>query len=177
VTIVTTTRQLLELLERARMFDDGEALDGLAHGLQCAALLAESAPDDRELQVAGLVHDLGTILEPDTPTTHAATGGDAVASLLGARVAELVANHDHAKRYLVTTDPTYGDLLSEQSVRTMGLQGGLMDERERAALEELPTFPDLLSLRRADDAAKVPGKRVPGLDAWRPVVESVAARV
>jgi predicted HD phosphohydrolase len=77
----------------------------------------------------------------------------------------------------VTTDPTYGDLLSEQSVRTMGLQGGLMDERERAALEELPTFPDLLSLRRADDAAKVPGKRVPGLDAWRPVVDSVAARV
>ena len=30
----------------------------LDHGLQCAALLEVSDPDDLELQVAGLIHDL-----------------------------------------------------------------------------------------------------------------------
>ena len=33
---------------------------------------------------------------------------------------------------------------------------------------------DLVALRRADDAAKVRGKAVPGLDTWRTTVESVA---
>ena len=40
--------------------------DLLDHGLQTAAVLRTSRPDDAELQVAGLVHDLGHILPPAT---------------------------------------------------------------------------------------------------------------
>ena len=98
---------LLAVLARGAAADDDEGLDLLAHSLQCAANLSRTAPGDLQLQVAGLVHDLGTILEPGHPESHAAHGGEAVRRLLGDRVAGLVAHHDVAKRYLVTVDPTY----------------------------------------------------------------------
>jgi predicted HD phosphohydrolase len=165
---------LLATLEAGAGATDGEDVDLLAHGLQCAAILAEVAPDDRELQVAGLVHDVGTVLRPDRPRTHARSGAAAVADLLGKRVAWLVGHHDEAKRYLVTVDVDYTACLSAMSVRTLEAQGGGLDDVERAHLESEPWLADLLTLRRADDDAKVPGRAVPDLARWRPVVEAVS---
>jgi predicted HD phosphohydrolase len=153
---------------------DAEDVDLLAHGLQCAALLADAAPDDAELQVAGLVHDVGSVLWPDRPRTHARAGAAAVQDLLGERVAWLVGHHDEAKRYLVTVDPDYTSRLSPTSVLTLEVQGGPLDAAERARLEAAPGLDDVLTLRRADDAAKVSGHAVPPLSHWRPVVEAVA---
>lgn len=166
---------LLSALARGADAHDGEAIDLLDHMLQCGALLAQSEPDDLELQVAGLVHDLGTVLEPDGAATHATTGARAVEPLFGARVAALVAGHDQAKRYLVSTDPAYGAQLSEMSVATLALQGGVMDEAERTRFEADAHHASLVTLRRADDAAKEPGLTVPGLEDWRPKLERVAA--
>jgi predicted HD phosphohydrolase len=168
---------LIETLARGASLDDGEGLDLLAHSLQCAENLAAASPDDPELQVAGLVHDLGTILEPGRPATHARTGGDAVRDLLGDRVADLVTCHDVAKRYLVTTDPGYRSELSDQSVVTLAVQGGDLDHDERVAFEAMPDFDACVTLRRADDAAKVAGRVVRGLDAWRPTLTDVNRRV
>jgi predicted HD phosphohydrolase len=154
---------------------DAENVSLLAHGLQCAAVLAETAPDDPALHVAGLVHDVGTALWPDRPRTHARAGAAVVASLLGKRVAWLVGHHDQAKRYLVTVDPAYHSRLSPGSVRTLEAQGGLLDGDERARLETEPWLDDVLALRRADDDAKVPGRTVPDLEHWRPVVERVSS--
>jgi len=165
---------LVALLLRGREFADQEAVDLLAHGLQCAAGLAQAAPDDAELQVAGLVHDIGSIVEPGRAATHAATGAAMVAPLLGRRVAALVAGHDQAKRYLVTTDPAYAAVLSPQSVATLAVQGGVMTARDRAAFERRSQFADLLTLRRADDRAKDPTATVTDLGKWRVPLETVA---
>jgi predicted HD phosphohydrolase len=154
---------------------DDEDVSLLAHALQCAAIIAESAPDDPALQVAGLVHDVGSALWPDRPRTHARAGAAAVAPLLGERVGWLVGHHDQAKRYLVTVDPAYRSRLSPVSVATLEVQGGLLDDDERARLEAEPWLDDVLALRRADDDAKVPGRTVPDLESWRPVVEGQAA--
>jgi predicted HD phosphohydrolase len=162
------------LADSARL-DDDEGVDLLAHGLQCATLLAAEAPDDHELQIAGLVHDLGTTLEPGRPATHAATGADAIAPLLGARVASLVRGHDTAKRYLVATDPAYRDVLSEVSIITLEAQGGPLTDSEIAEFERDPAAATVLALRRADDGAKVPGATTRPLAQWRPVVEALAA--
>lgn len=175
MTTLTTVDALLGALRLGAGFDDGEEVDTLAHMLQSAALLAESAPDDLELQAAGLVHDLGWLLAADAPS-HARLGGEAVRALLGDRVAELVIGHDRAKRYLVSTDPSYRALLSDTSVATLALQGGDMDNDERVTFEADPHFESLVALRRADDAAKVPGRSVPDLDAWRLAVEQLATR-
>jgi predicted HD phosphohydrolase len=104
---ITDVDSLFGVLESGVAANDDEDLDLLAHGLQCAALLARVAPDDDELQVAGLVHDVGTVLWPGRPRTHAQAGAATVADLLGARVGWLVGQHDQAKRYLVTVDGDY----------------------------------------------------------------------
>jgi predicted HD phosphohydrolase len=165
---------LFAVLESGAGANDAEDVDLLAHGLQCAALLGDAAPHDRELQVAGLVHDVGTVLWPDRPRTHARAGAAAVAGLLGERVAWLVGHHDEAKRYLVTVDSDYTSQLSPVSVLTLEAQGGQLDAAERARLESAPWLEDALTLRRADDAAKVRGRDVPPLAHWRPMVERVS---
>jgi predicted HD phosphohydrolase len=164
---------LLGVLESGAGATDDEDLDLLAHGLQCAALLAGVAPDDEGLQVAGLVHDVGTVLWPGRPRTHARAGAMAVADLLGERVAWLVGQHDQAKRYLVTVDGDYASRLSPGSVHTLEVQGGRLEDAERTRLDAEPWLDAVLTLRRADDDAKVPGRDVPPLSHWRPVVERV----
>ena len=166
--------EVFDALDAGAAASDDERVDLLSHMLQCAAILERVAPNDPELQVAGLVHDLGTVLAPGRPEAHAEIGAGAVAGLLGARVAGLVARHDEAKRYLVTTDPRYRHRLSERSLDTLRLQGGLLDPDERAAFLESPDRDACLTLRRADDAAKAPGARVPGLGYWRRTLEQLA---
>ena len=65
--------------------------------------------------------------------------------------------------------------MSPTSVVTLEAQGGLLADEERAALDAAPELPALLALRRADDDAKVPGREVPGLDAWRAALDTVTA--
>ena len=108
------------------------------------------------------MHDIGTALVPDAPDRHARIGADAVRPLLGARVARLVAGHAEAKRYLVAVDAEYRASLSARSIVTLAAQGGPLDERAAAAFARGRDAGDLVELRRADDAAKVPGPRSPG---------------
>jgi predicted HD phosphohydrolase len=150
-------------------------IDILHHSLQCAEELVAAAPADIELQVAGLVHDLGHLLVPGDPEGHGRHAADALRGLLGDRVAALVELHVPAKRYLVTTDPGYASLLSPGSTTSLAHQGGALSAGERAALEADPRLADALTLRRADEAAKDPARVVPGLDHWRPIVDTLAA--
>ena len=154
--------------------EDGDPIPVLPHSLQCAARLSEVAPEDEELVVAGLVHDIGHRLRPAHPVVHGIVAADAVRGLLGDRVAALVELHVPAKRYLVTVDDSYRATLSTGSIASLARQGGPLDAVERAALEHRPELEDALTLRRADEAAKDPDAVVPGLEHWRPMVERVA---
>lgn len=178
MTPISSVDALAALLVRARSDHDvcggGEALDQLAHALQCADVLAARHPDDPELQVAGLVHDIGHLLDPGDDAGHGRVGAAAVRDLLGARVARLVELHVPAKRYLVATDPSYASRLSPVSTTTLARQGGAMSPEEVAALRSDPHLPAALALRIADEAAKEPGRVVPGLDRWRPVLDEVS---
>ena len=174
-----TEDELIELLASCEDFydslgEDGDPVPILPHSLQCAARLSEVAPDDDELIVAGLVHDIGHRLRPEHPVEHGLVAADAVRGLFGERVAALVELHVPAKRYLVTVDDRYSDALSTGSTASLVRQGGALDDGERAELERRPELADALTLRRADEAAKVPDAVVPGLDHWRPLIERVA---
>ena len=161
---------LLESLERT----PGEkvGLSELDHGLQCAYELECAHPADLELQVAGLLHDIGHGYASDEE--HGRAGGERVRSAFGDRVASIVEGHVPAKRYLVATDASYGDGLSEVSVTSLRLQGGPMSAEEVSEFEAQPFSSDAIALRRADDRAKAPGRSVPGLDHWVPVMRQVA---
>ncbi len=169
--------QLLEHLRRLgdQPSSEGGAMTELDHGLQCAAILARTAPDDVELQVAGLVHDLAHPWDGPGQPRHATMGAAAVVDLLGPRVAELIRSHVPAKRYLVSVRPEYAAELSPDSVMTLAAQGGPMDADEIAAFERRPDLRSEVLLREADDGAKVPGALVPGIDRWEPAIRSLVS--
>ncbi|WP_234367287.1 hypothetical protein [Streptomyces pluripotens] len=103
-------------------------------------------PDDEELQVAGLVHDIGHRLQPGDEAAHGEHAAAAVATLLGQRVAHRVTLHIPAKRYLAAPDP---DLtLSPESTRTLACHGRAMYRGKRP-----PSKPTLTSPRRWPAAA------------------------
>ena len=172
---------LFDALVASADADDEGGLPILDHCLQCAARLRASHPDDVELQVAGLVHDLGWLELDDgrwtlrLDATHDVSGRALLEPLLGPRIASLVGGHVAAKRYLLATDPAYVELLSARSEQTLGFQGGVMTPDEVVAFEQRPNRDDLVALRRADDAAKVRNAPLDPLDSWRPAVEHVAA--
>jgi predicted HD phosphohydrolase len=172
-----TLPELLDLLA-AMASDPSEETEGLSeldHALQCAYELSRLRPDDAELHVAGLVHDIGHRFGPDE--SHGVLGAAQVRPLLGSRVAGLVEAHVPAKRYLVTTDSSYRARLSDESVRTLEVQGGLLSPDEVAIFESSPYAEDAVCLRRADDAAKVPGRDVGTLARWVPVLLATGAGV
>jgi predicted HD phosphohydrolase len=150
----------------------GDPVDLYDHALQTAALLRRRHPADKELQLAGLVHDIGHLLNPGDDAGHAETAAQEVRPLLGERVARLVRLHVPAKRYLAAAEP--GRRLSPQSARTLGLQGGPMSPEEMAAFASDPLADDALRLRQADDEGKTAGLDAGDLEDWRPVMEQVA---
>ena len=173
---IVSVDECLAVLARGDAVRDEPALDVLAHSLQCGAILRAEAPDDLELAVAGLLHDIADAVTPDDHTDHDQRGADLVRPLFGARVARLVGAHVLAKRYLVTTEPNYRANLSIRSVETLARQGDVLHTAQLAALPRDPDFEAILTLRRADERAKDLGARVPGLESWRADLQQLAAR-
>jgi hypothetical protein len=78
---------------------------------------------------------------------------------------------DELDRTLARARADSASLLAEQERKLADARRSELNDRERRMGAELG---DALTLRRADEAAKVVGAAVPGLDHWRPVVERVA---
>jgi predicted HD phosphohydrolase len=168
------------LLAGAADFDAGGERAGfslLDHGLQCAAHLRRSHADDVELQVAGLVHDIGQTLTANDDAAHGIAGAQFVRPVLGERVARLVELHVPAKRYLVATDAGYQAQLSSASRASLLAQGDVMSDDELHAFAALPDARAAVALRRADDAAKDATARPAPLGEWVTVLHEVAVRV
>jgi predicted HD phosphohydrolase len=144
----------------------------LDHALQTAAVLRDQFPDDLELAVAGLVHDLGHLLPGIDDAAHAEAGAVAIRVALGERVAGMVGLHVEAKRYLVACQSSYAGELAADSVASLALQGGPMSAAEQQRFDQLPFAHDALLLRRADESGKVDGLEVAGLAEWMGLVRT-----
>ena len=81
-----------------------------------------------------------------------------------------------AKRYQCTVDRAYAESLSLGSLRSWLRQGGPLDSATCRALEREPWLPDVLAIRRWDEAAKEPGITVPALPAYRDLLEGCFGR-
>jgi predicted HD phosphohydrolase len=147
----------------------------LDHALQTAAVLRQEFPDDIELAVAGLVHDIGHLLPGAGDAEHAEVGAESVRVALGERVAGPVGLHVEAKRYLVARQETYTEELAPDSVASLALQGGPMSPAEQKDFERLPHARRALDLRRADERGKVDGLEVAGLGEWMEVIRALNA--
>jgi phosphonate degradation associated HDIG domain protein len=140
------------------------------HALQ-AAWLAERSGCDAALIVAALLHDIGHMVHDlgDNPAAegiddqHEQIGYDFLRHYFDPAVTEPVRLHVAAKRYLCAVEPDYSGRLSADSVLSLSLQGGPMDERELAAFVALPYAPEAVQLRRFDEMAKVKGLATPAV--------------
>ncbi|MGW6615374.1 hypothetical protein ACWGA0_18260 [Streptomyces erythrochromogenes] len=120
------------------------------HALRTAALLRRSHPADKELQLAGLLQDIGRMLRPGDGARHAVLAAEAVRPLLGERVARLVR--------LQAPAPAAG-----------GADRPGEDAEAEAEAEAVAT------LRQAREAAGASGPDAGVLEDWRPLLELVAA--
>ncbi|HKB02102.1 MAG TPA: HD domain-containing protein [Gemmataceae bacterium] len=153
----------------------GEAVTETEHALQCAHLAEQSRADDA-LVAAALLHDVGHLLhglpeniaERGLDGRHEASGAAWLARYFGPAVVDPVRLHVAAKRYLCAVEPGYHASLSAASQLSLRLQGGPFAPAEVAAFEREPWFRSAVAVRRWDDAAKVPGLAVAGLEHYRP---------
>jgi predicted HD phosphohydrolase len=61
-----------------------------------------------------------------------------------------------------------------RSVETLASQGDALAGADLTALGNDPDLAAILDLRRADERAKDPNARVPGLETWSALLESLA---
>jgi phosphonate degradation associated HDIG domain protein len=180
----TTVDELFDLYEAKGAVAYGERITQSDHALQCAALArGDGAPD--ALMVAALFQDVGhlvldvqanegfSLVRDDD--RHEALGARILSALFGPSVAQPVALHVIAKRWLCTKEPQYGERLSAASQATLIAQGGLLSDEECERFEAHPGFNDALALRTWDDAGKIEGLDVGALRDWEPLVRSLAA--
>lgn len=154
----------------------------LQHGLQAAAR-AEQNGEPASMIVAALVHDIGHMVHDlgEDPARdgvddfHEEIGAEFLALHFGPEVVEPVRLHVPAKRYLCAVDPGYFAKLSEDSVRSLALQGGPMSGEEIAEFERNPHADAAVRLRRLDEAAKDPHAVTPPVAHFMMYVDRVLA--
>ncbi|MFF3676308.1 metal-dependent phosphohydrolase [Streptomyces sp. NPDC002120] len=144
---VTSVLELMELLRDSP--DD--------RGLRTAALLRRSHPFDKELQLAGLLHDIGRLLRLSDGTVTLGVAAEAIRPLLGRRVARLVR----------LSGALGGDGAAGSRPETGSGSGTGPD-----------TGPDaeaVATLRHARDSAAAADLDAGVLEDWRPLLDLVAA--
>ena len=163
----------------------GEAVTIATHGLQ-TAYAAKQAGESDEVQIAGLMHDIGHLLaleagqememedengEGTGTMDHDIIGGDFLEKLGFSKNVSFVAKrHVDAKRYLCAREPDYYSALSPASKTTLSYQNGPMTEEECKEFERSESYEFAARVRKYDDAAKTFGLEIPALDAYVPMI-------
>lgn len=148
----------------------GEPVTQLQHALQCATL-AEAEGADDALVTAALLHDLGHLTQDlgESPTLrgiddrHQHMALPHLKGLFPPRVLGAIGLHVDAKRYLCATRPGYHAALSDDSKRSLLLQGGVFDATQAAQFIAHAGAEDAVRVRVWDDLAKSPSMATPSL--------------
>ena len=148
----------------------GEPVTQLEHALQ-TAMQAENEDADDALVTAALLHDLGHMLHDlgETPTergiddVHQYRAIPFLRGLFPDDVLGAISLHVDAKRYLCATRSGYFEGLSEDSKRSLKLQGGIFSPSEAEAFVARRGAEGAVRLRIWDDLAKTAGLETPPL--------------
>lgn len=153
----------------------GEKVSQIEHMCQCAQL-AETEGYDDDVILAAFFHDIGHLCEHIMDVRYMDEYGVADHERIGAayllgkgfstKIAQLVASHVEAKRYLTYKYPEYLRNLSKASLETLQFQGGVMSAEEAAAFEEDPLFELYIALRKWDEQAKIENIPMPALELY-----------
>ncbi len=179
--IKETIGEILSLYEQFGGDDYiGEPVSQIEHMCQCAQL-AEAQGFDEEVILAAFFHDIGHLCEHIMEVSFMDGFGVTDHEKLGAqylrekgfseKIANLVASHVAAKRYLTYRFPAYFENLSPASKETLHFQGGIMTEQEAIAFELDPLSPLYIQLRKWDEQAKLEHIPLPSLAHFQQMME------
>ncbi len=161
----------------------GEPVTQLEHALQTAHQAELEGASD-ELVTAAFLHDLGHLLHDfgDTPSlrgvddVHQYRALPFLRGLFSDDVINAIKFHVDAKRYLCATRADYHAALSEDSKRSLILQGGIFSASEAEDFVLQAGASDAVRLRIWDDLAKTEGLVTPPLSHFMQRAEQCAAR-
>ncbi|MDA0373700.1 MAG: HD domain-containing protein [Planctomycetota bacterium] len=172
---------LLRLLATEGIRHHEESVTQLEHALQSARESETDTGDDAEV-IAALLHDVGHLVTGEEVGAddflardlhHEEIGARVLSAWFPPEVTEPIRLHVLAKRYLCTVEPGYRERLSDVSEQSLVLQGGPLTDEECRRFEAGPFARRAVFLRRADDRAKVRGRRTRELSEYLPAIVAV----
>ena len=156
----------------------GEDVSIANHMLQ-TALVAKRANAPPHLIAAALLHDIGYFARvrnvvTGAHLTHEQAGAEFLLPYFSEAVTEPIRLHVFAKRYLVTVQHEYIEVLSEASRQTLELQGGTLSREEITQFEANPHHEDALQIRRWDDSGEdKDARRILAFVQFRPLLSQL----
>ena len=154
----------------------GEDVTQLEHTIQCALLAEEfcnknTCPFKNDFILGCLLHDIGHLIffnNPEIETmeeygvmNHEYVGANYLKNLgFNNIVCEFVKSHINTKRYLISTDNSYYNNLSDASKKTFEYQGGKLNKEQIELFKKNKLFLYHIKLREFDDRAKSTDKEL-----------------
>jgi predicted HD phosphohydrolase len=160
----------------------GEPVNQIEHAwqsMQWAAKVNASA----SMQLAAFFHDLGHLFQQvaGSPTLqgvddkHERIGSAILERVFDSSVSVPVALHVDAKRYLVSVDRSYMSQLSDDSIRSLELQGGPMTQAEQGRFKANPFWRHAVKLRQWDERSKEAGRSIPDMSEVKAFLSALAS--
>ena len=138
----------------------GEKVTIAEHMIQ-SAMMAEKSKSKDYLVCSCLLHDYGHFIldDPDKLVKenkdgrHEDIGYEYLKKFFKKEIVEPIKHHVQAKRYLAR-DKKYYNRLSDASVVSLKLQGGLLNNKEAKIFEKEEFFKEAIKIRKFDESAK-----------------------
>jgi len=156
----------------------GEKVTISEHMIQ-SAMMSEKSKSKDNLTCSCLLHDYGhfildnpdELVKKNLDGKHEDIGYEYLKKFFKREVVEPIKHHVIAKRYLAR-DKGYFNRLSEASVTSLKLQGGLLSNEEAKLFEKEEFFKDSIKLRKFDEAAKKVGIKIKDIIEYKDLLKA-----
>ena len=156
----------------------GENVTISEHMIQ-SAMMAEKSKSKDYLVCSCLLHDYGHFIldDPDELVTkkqdgkHEDIGYEYLKKFFKREIVEPIKHHVVAKRYLARNKKYYNKL-SNASVVSLELQGGLLSRKEAESFEKEEFFKEAIKLRKFDEAAKKVGVKIKDIIQYKDLLKA-----
>ena len=156
----------------------GENVTISEHMIQ-TAMIAEKSKSKDFLICSCLLHDYGHFIldDPDELVRknqdgkHEDIGYEYLKKFFKREIVEPIKHHVKAKRYLAR-DKKYFNKLSNASIISLELQGGLLNRKEAKLFEKEEFFKEAIKVRKFDEAAKKVGLKIKDIIQYKDLLKA-----
>ncbi len=171
-------KKIINNFKNNKLLYIGEKVTIAEHMIQ-SAMMAEKSKSNDNLVCSCLLHDYGHFIldDPDELVKnnqdgkHEDIGYEYLKKFFKKEVVEPIKHHVIAKRYLAR-DKKYFNRLSNASVVSLELQGGLLNSKEAKSFEKNEFFKEAIKLRKFDEAAKKVGVKIKDIIEYKDLLKA-----